>query len=267
MDGLTLGGIVLAILAVVGSVFLDHGSLVALINPSAFLLVVGGTVGATVASGGQREVKSAARLIMKAIKKEDASHREAIELMVSFAQYARREGLLALDARLEGIQDPFLKAGVQAVVDGVDPEVVRELLQTELRHVMERHRRGAALLETAGGYAPTMGIIGTVVGLVHVLSNLANANAIGPAIAQAFTATLYGIASANILWLPLATKLKARSHDERLVKEIYLEGILSIQAGDNPRLVRSKLMTFLPPAERAEAPVQGGEASQQEAVG
>lgn len=250
MDSMTLGGIALACIAVLGSVILDHGSLLALLNPSALLLVVGGTVGATMASGGSREVRSIGKLIGKAIRKNELDHRQAIDQMVEYAQFARREGLLALDAQLEQIHDSFLRSGIQAVVDGVDPEVVRDLLQTELRHLSERHRRGAALLETAGGYAPTMGIIGTVVGLVHVLSNLANAADIGPAIAQAFTATLYGIASANILWLPLAGKLKARAEEERLIKEIYLEGILSIQAGDNPRLVRSKLLTFLPPGER-----------------
>jgi chemotaxis protein MotA len=250
LDVMTLGGIGIAVFALIASVFLDHGSILSLINPSALLLVLGGTVGATVASGGDREVRSFVSLLQKAIRSDPVDLRGAIELMVRFAQFARREGLLALDAELDNIQDPFLRTGIQSVVDGVDPEVVRDLLQTELQHLAQRHKRGASLFETAGGFAPTMGIIGTVIGLVHVLSNLANANGIGPAIAQAFTATLYGIASANLLWLPLANKLKVRAADERLVKEIYLEGILSIQAGDNPRLVRSKLLTFLPPSQR-----------------
>ena len=256
MDKATLGGWAIAFVALVGSVLLDHGSLAALFNPSAALLVLGGTLGATMVSFSLKDIKAITAAARVALRDPASQMQGLIDMMVGFAESARREGLLALDRRLEDISDPFLKAGIQSVVDGVDPELVRALLETELTNLERRHEVGAKVLETAGGYAPTMGIIGTVMGLVHVLSNLTSAASLGPSIATAFIATLYGIGTANLAWLPLSTKLKNRSAEEVQEREMMIEGVLSIQAGDNPRIIREKLEAFLPPSlrQREDAP-------------
>lgn len=248
MDRSSVGGIGIAIGALLVAVILDGSSPMALINVSAFVLVVGGTLGATMASYSMADFKNLRQVIRVAFRSTEQDIDALIQLLVSFAVSARRDGLLALDAKVQEVDDPFLHSGLQAVVDGVDPEFVRVLLETELQSSEARHRRGAGMLETAGGYAPTMGIIGTVMGLVHVLSNLTSAASLGPAIATAFIATLYGIFSANVLWLPLGGKLKVRSQEETLVRELMIEGVLSIQSGDNPRAMEEKLRAFLRPA-------------------
>jgi chemotaxis protein MotA len=176
--------------------------------------------------------------------------RARLDLLVSLADKARREGLLALDAQLAEIDDPFTRNALQLVVDGTDPEMVHAILEAEVDGMAARHAAGALPFEKAGGFAPTMGIIGTVLGLVHVLQNLAAPATLGPSISAAFIATLMGVGSANVVFLPIANRLKAISSEEMELRMMTLEGILSIQAGDNPRLVGEKLMSYLAPAER-----------------
>lgn len=168
-----------------------------------------------------------------------------VERVVAFAQKARREGLLSLEEDLASLDNAFLQRGLQMVIDGSDADAVRSVLRTEMALRARAGRHRASVFETAGGYAPTMGIIGTVMGLVRVLANLSNANALGPSIATAFLATFYGISTANVFWLPLASRLHNTVAEEQETLEVYLEGILSIQAGDNPSLVRDKLMVFV----------------------
>ncbi|WP_339061314.1 MotA/TolQ/ExbB proton channel family protein [Tepidibacillus marianensis] len=171
--------------------------------------------------------------------------------MVEYSTLARREGVLAIEQHYQKMEDnPFLKEGLMLVVDGVDPQLIREILEIEIANIEARHDKGSKIFDMAGGYAPTMGIIGTVMGLVHVLGNLSNPDSLGPSIAVAFIATLYGVSSANVLYLPIGSKLKARSQMEILIKELEVEGILSIQAGENPQMLRKKLLAFLPPAMR-----------------
>jgi len=153
----------------------------------------------------------------------------------------------------KNIEDPFMRKGIMLVVDGVDPEVVRDILETDAALVAERHAVGQAIFAAMGGYAPTMGIIGTVMGLVNVLSNLAEPEELGHSIAVAFIATLYGVVTANILWLPMGTKLKQKSEKELHVRHLMIEGVLAVQAGENPRIVREKLDAFLAPKERSSA--------------
>src|SRR5256885_9998291 len=179
--------------------------------------------------------------------------------MVSFAGRARREGLLALEDEIAEIEDAFTRKGLQLVVDGTDPELIREILENEIDGMAARHAQGAAPFEKAGGFAPTIGIIGTVMGLIHVLQNLSSPDTLGPAISGAFIATLYGVASANIVLLPMANKLKLLSHEEQELRTLALEGILAVQAGDNPRVVADKLLAFIPPADREAA--EGGDSS------
>jgi chemotaxis protein MotA len=182
---------------------------------------------------------------------EPPDMRGRLDQLVSLADQARREGLLALDAQLGEIEDPFARNALQLVVDGTDPEMVHAILEAEVDGMAARHHAAAGPFEKAGGFAPTMGIMGTVLALVHVLANLSAPSSLGPSISAAFVATLLGVGSANVIFLPIANRLKAISAEETELRMMTLEGILAIQAGDNPRLVAEKLMSYLPPAERA----------------
>jgi chemotaxis protein MotA len=251
MDFATSIGLILAIVSLGASVIIEGGHLSSLVSFPAFLIVFGGTIGATMVGFTIEELMATPTLFRIGFAGQNHNCTEMIQTLVRFAEKARREGLLALEDELVGADSEFLQKGMQLVIDGTDAELVRSILETELNFIQERHHKGAAIFEAAGGFAPTMGIIGTVMGLVHVLGNLNDADSLGPAIATAFIATLYGVASANILFLPLAAKLKNRSANEVLVYEVALEGILSVQSGDNPRIVEEKLKAFLAPKLRA----------------
>lgn len=259
MDLTTILGLVIGIGALLLSVILEGGHLTSLFSVPAFVMIAGGTIGATAIGFTVEELKTVPTLMRIAFKDEKHDVRSLIATLVTFAEKARREGLLALEEDLNAIEDKFLKKGMQLVIDGTDAELVRSIMETELAFIQERHHKGASIFDAAGGYAPTMGIIGTVMGLVHVLGNLSDTESLGPAIATAFLATLYGIFSANILFLPIAGKLKNRSAHQVLVYEVTLEGILSVQAGDNPRIVEEKLEAFLAPTKRKRPQDQGEE--------
>lgn len=250
MDIATILGIVMGIGALILGFTLEGGTLFALGSLSAAIIVFGGTLGATIICFSLADIKTLPRLFSIAMTERKSNVFETINIIVSFAEKARREGLLSLEQELTGIDNHFLQQGVQLVVDGTDPALVKDILETEMAFEDERHKIGAGIFEQAGGFGPTMGIIGTVMGLVKVLSNLAEPDKLGGEIAVAFIATLYGVGSANLLWLPLAQKLKLRNKQEALEKAIILEGVLSLQAGENPATVRDKLKAFLAPAVR-----------------
>src|SRR4051794_37260565 len=222
----------------------------AFLNISALLIVLGGTGGATLATTGMAQFKKIPGLYKLAFSPPELNSLERVRLLVNFAEMARREGLLALDEELQQVDDEFTRKGLQLVVDGTDPELVREILEIEMEATAQRHALAAQPFEKAGGFAPTMGIIGTVMGLVHVLENLSTPASLGPAISTAFIATLYGVGSANVIFLPVASKLKYLSSLEQEMRWLTIEGILAIQAGDNPRMGKSKLMSSLPPVGR-----------------
>jgi chemotaxis protein MotA len=226
---------------------------VAFLNIPALLIVLGGTLGVCMASCGLEAIKRVPTLYKKVIAGDEAELGGRVVELVRYADRARRDGLLALEEELDGIDDEFLKKGLQLVVDGTDPDLVRDILEAEIEGMTARHRHAAEPFEKAGGFAPTMGIIGTVMGLVHVLENLSHPETLGPSISGAFIATLIGVGSANVLYYPIAYRLKALSHQEADARAMILEGILAIQAGDNPRIVTEKLLSFVPPAEREEA--------------
>ncbi|MEA2450520.1 MAG: chemotaxis protein MotA [Thermoleophilaceae bacterium] len=221
------------------------------LNIPAMLIVFVGTFGATLAGSSMERIKLVPALYKKAMKPDKPDLSAQLETLVGFAERARREGLLALDDEVAELDDAFTRKGLQLVVDGTDPELVREILENEIDGMAARHHNGVLPFEKAGGLAPTLGIIGTVMGLVHVLQNLSNPGVLGPAISGAFIATLYGVASANVVFLPVANKLKLLSSEEQELRTMTLEGILAIQAGDNPRVVADKLLSFIPPSERA----------------
>jgi chemotaxis protein MotA len=252
MDKATGPGIALALGALLLSVILEGGSPAALVNLPAAVLVFGGTIGASMAAASFATVVALPRFVRLAFVSKVPEGREIVNTFVRLADRARREGLLALEEEAERL-DPFAKKGVLLIVDGTDPGLVREVLEAEIVAMQQRHRTCYGLLEAMGGFAPTMGIIGTVMGLVNVLSKLEDPSELGHSIATAFIATLYGVASANVLWLPLASKLRHKSAEEVAVRELIVEGVLSVQAGDNPRIVRQKLEAKLAPAQRAPA--------------
>jgi chemotaxis protein MotA len=253
MKASTAIGIGVAFGALMMSSLMGGTSPASFIDIPALMIILGGTGGVTLASCGMASMKRVPSLYKMVFAAEPPDMRGRLDLLVSLADKARREGLLALDAMLADIDDPFTRNAMQLVVDGTDPEMVHAILEAEVDGMAARHAAGAAPFEKAGGFAPTMGIIGTVLGLVHVLQNLAAPATLGPSISAAFIATLMGVGSANVVFLPIANRLKAISAEEMELRMMTLEGILSIQAGDNPRLVSEKLMSYVPPAERGDA--------------
>jgi chemotaxis protein MotA len=253
MDILTLIGLIFGLSCVLGSAAWEGTALGDLLMGPAALLVFGGTTFATITGMGMEDVKALPRVIKVAFfeKKEDPV--KLILSLVEFARLARREGLLILEKQVKSIQDPYLKKGIRLLVDGVDPEQVRSILETDLALMVMRHKEGEKFFTTLAGFAPTLGVIGTVMGLVHMLANLNDPGKMGPLIASAFIATLYGVMSANLIFLPLSNKLKSKHAAEMVTKKLMLEGILSIQLGDNPNVTEEKLVAFLPPAERVHA--------------
>lgn len=221
-----------------------------LINIPAIIIVLVGTACATLASVGMDAMKNVPTLYKLVFSPPDLDVRGRVQLIVSLAEQARREGLLALDAQLSEIDDAYTRKGLQLVVDGTDPELVREILEAEIDGMQARHAVGATTFEKGGGYAPTLGILGAVMGLIHVLQNLADPGALGPSISVAFIATLLGVGMANVVLLPIGSRLKALSSEEVELRTLTLEGILAVQAGDNPRVVGDKLMAYVPPAAR-----------------
>jgi len=244
MKAATAIGIGLAFGSLLLSSMMDGTSPASFINIPALMIIIGGTAGVTLASVGMPSMKRVPSLYKLVFSAEPPDMRGQLDRLVALADKARREGLLALDAMLGEIEDPFTRSALQLVVDGTDPEMVHAILEAEVDGMAARHESSAAPFEKAGGFAPTMGIIGTV------LQNLAAPAALGPSISAAFIATLMGVGSANVIFLPIANRLKAISSEEIELRTMTVEGILSIQAGDNPRLVAEKLMSYLPPAER-----------------
>jgi len=250
MDIATIVGLVLAITAIMTALILDGGSPAELFAaPAAIILIFGGSIGATVITSPLKVGLKLPVYIMQAFKTNKFNTKADIELLTKLADKARREGLLALEEDSRKLTDKFLKKGLMMVVDGVEPEQVSAILENTVDQMRTRHKQGIGFFTAAGAFAPTFGIIGTVMGLISVLKQLDNPSALGEAIASAFLATLWGLLTANLIYLPVAGKLKAKSEEEAHNRYMQLEGIVSIQAGENPRVVRDKLMAYLPPSE------------------
>jgi chemotaxis protein MotA len=245
MDLATLVGLIFGFVCLIAAFILEGGAAGALLSYTAAMIVLGGTIGATVISFTVEDLKKVPALLTIAFKDQSFDSSKLIQNIVDFATQARREGVLSLENNLEQLDDSFLKIGLQMIIDGIETSVLRDLMENEVYYMEQRHERGIAIFEAAGGYAPTMGIVGTVMGLVHVLGNMSTPNALAPAIAVAFIATLYGIATANLLWLPIGGKLKVRSKEEILYRSLAVEGLLAIQEKENPNFIREKLIIFL----------------------
>lgn len=246
MDPALLIGVVLSLVAIVGSVTMEGGNITAILLPAPMLLVFGGTIGAAVAGAVLRDATSLPRQLIRAITAKTVKPDAAVETLVRLAGKARREGLLALESEAAEVDDDFLRRGLQLAIDGTDSEEVAIILGSEVDTKRTADRAAAKIFENMGGYAPTIGIIGTVLGLVKVLSHLSSPSKLGAEIASAFVATLWGVMTANVFWLPMANRLKRISEAECDQMEVVIEGILAIQAGANPRLIEQKLHSLLP---------------------
>ena len=245
------------IIGIFGGIFLiltaiGFSDLPSFYNLPSILIVIGGTIAATLISYPLNRVMSVLKVVKHAFAHQVQAPLEIIQQMVGFAERARRDGILALDSVTEEVDDVFLRTGIQLAVDGVEPETIKDIMNTELAFVEERHGLGQSVLSNMGAYAPAFGMIGTLIGLVAMLKTLDDPTKIGPAMAVALLTTLYGAVLGNLIFLPLAEKLKIRSNQERLIKEITIEGIMSIQSGDNPRIVNQKLVAFLSSQNRSE---------------
>ncbi|MCL6645355.1 MAG: flagellar motor protein [Dehalococcoidia bacterium] len=251
MDLETVIGLGIAVIGIIGGNILEGGNPMKLINLPGFFIVILGSLGAVMISQPLSVMVGLPKTIMKAFFTGGGHNSaETVELFVRMADKARREGLLALEADIEKIHDPFTRKGVQLMIDGTDPELLREIMEIERESMKHRHESNFAALEFMGGIAPTIGVLGAVMGLMTVMSHLDEPEHIGPGIATAFVATFYGVFTANVLWLPLANKLKNNSKHELHALDVVIEGLMSIQAGDNPRIVREKLEGFLQPSMR-----------------
>ena len=253
MDIALLIGIALGVIGILGGYMVEGGAIGGLINVPGFMIVIVGTLGATFISFPLEQMLGAPRSAMAAVFNKLQVHaRHVANELVRMADKARREGLLSLEEEAQSIDDPFARKGLMLMIDGTDPEALRSIMEIDIDSFTRRHRENARVFEAAGGYAPTLGVLGAVMGLITVLSHLGgDPGALGHGIATAFVATFYGVGVANVFFLPIAEKLKVRSKEERVVREMVLEGILAIQAGDNPRIVKEKLESFLSPRDRS----------------
>lgn len=253
MDPATLIGIILALVVIAVANILEGGDPTAMFLLPPMLLVFGATIAVTFAGGTLADGKYALFSLKRAFTAKPVSSSDLVPVVVTLAERARREGLLALEDSLREIDDPFLVKGMTLAIDGTDPDEVREILEAEVYAKKVQDKHAAKFFGDAGAYAPTIGIVGTVMGLVGVLENLAEPEKLGHLIAAAFLATLWGVFSANVLWLPISNRLKRLSDLETIRMEVAIEGISAIQSGSNPRVVAQKLTSLLPAGQHVEA--------------
>jgi chemotaxis protein MotA len=251
MDPATMIGVGLALGAILGGMIMDGGDPMALVLIPAMVLVFGGTIGAAVAGGLMSDAKAMPKSLIKAFTAKVTSPEASVTIIVSMADRARRDGLLALESEVSSVEDPFLRRALEMAVDGTDADEVADILGCEVDAKRTADARGAKIFQDMGGFSPTIGIIGTVIGLVHVLGNLGDPSTLGEKIASAFVATLWGVLCANVFWFPLANRLKRVSEAECAQMDLAIEGVLAIQAGSNPRLIAAKLNSMVSPGEPA----------------
>ena len=249
MDLASVIGFSLALILVVGGI-VAGGEAPAFINLPSLLITVGGTLGAVIMANPMGRIKNVGKVAKIAFFSKTPDMVSLVQTIVSFAEKARREGLLALEADAGELDDEFLSKSIQLVVDGTDPELVKAILDTEISVLEERHSANKGMFDTMGELFPAFGMLGTLIGLIAMLRNLDDPASLGPGMAVALITTFYGSFMANLVALPISAKLAARSSEETVVRELMVEGVLAIQAGENPRIVEEKLKVFLPPEQR-----------------
>jgi chemotaxis protein MotA len=245
MDKISIAGLALGIAAIVVGQVLEGGHVSSLVQPTAFFIVIGGTLGAVMLQSPLNVFMTGMRMLRWAFVPPVLAPQQLIGQIVGWGHVARKEGLLALEVQINGMRDPFVRKGMQLLVDGVEPERLREVLEVDIASYEAQLKLSAKIWESAGGYAPTIGIIGAVMGLIHVMENLSDPSKLGAGIAVAFVATIYGVGAANLVFLPIAKKLMA--HISRLVamREMLVDGMVGIANGDNPRIIESRLQGYI----------------------
>jgi chemotaxis protein MotA len=250
MDKASIGGVFLAVAGIVAGLLIEGGNLGQILQPTAALIVFGGTMGAVLLQFPLTTVVDAFRSLAHVFTAPRKHNDELIKLLVAFANKARRNGVVSLDADLQTIHDPFLKQSLMLAVDGTEPTELRKIMRVSLDSTMESDERLPMVFESAGGFSPTIGILGAVLGLIQVMQHLDDIHEVGRGIAVAFVATIYGVGIANLFFLPLAGKMRLRMHDEHQRREMMLEGVISILEGMNPRMLEVKLAGFIDDASR-----------------
>ncbi len=249
MDIATIVGIVSAFGLVFVAIFMGGGVDI-FVNIPSLLIVGGGTLGTTMINYPLKDVLGAVKVAKNVFFTKAVAVEKITSQFVEFGKKARREGILALEPDVSGIDDTFLKRGVQLSVDGLEPQDINEVMAKEVEYIKERHQLGAEIFSTMGTFAPALGMIGTLVGLVQMLQSMDDPSSIGPSMAVALLTTFYGSVLANLVFMPISGKLRTRSKEETLVKEMVIEGVIALTKGDNPRILEQKLMAFLAPGKR-----------------
>jgi chemotaxis protein MotA len=247
MEITTLLGVIVGFIAVIGAMIFKHISFTVFLNPAAFFVIFVGTAATILNSFPGKNLKNLGTLFKILFTKQKGMNEvDIIKLMVSLSSEARRDGLLSLETRMETIEDPFIKKGIRLVVDGIDDEAISDILGSEISAMEARHEVNASIFSSAGMYAPTLGVLGAVFGLIAAMSHIEDTEAMAEAIAAAFIATILGIFTGYVWWNPFAKKLKVKSQEEAMLKGMIIEGILSIQKGDSPVMIQEKLLSALP---------------------
>jgi chemotaxis protein MotA len=258
VDFSTVGGLIGGVALIIAAIMIEKSSPGMYVSPAAFMMVIGGAFMSACVAFPMDRVAISLRLILRAMRAEGHDPKPLVETLVRITQKARREGLLSLETDIEDLPDEFLQRGLRLVVDGTDPEVLRDILENDIRLMRDRHATGRAFYEHLGRMAPAFGLVGTLVGLIMMLFEMnKNPEGIGSAMAVALTATLYGVVSANLIFVPIATKLSGRSEQEAIARYMMLEGVVSIQSGENPSVLEERLQVFLPPKLRGKEEPEG----------
>ena len=252
MDKSTIVGIVLAVGGIVTGLLIEGGNLSQILQPTAAMIVFGGTIGAVMVQFPMPVFLASVRRFVHVFIYKGEDSQQLIRELVKYADHARKNGLVSLDAEISNVREPFLKKALMLAVDGTEPEELRSIMEVELDNKAEEEERIPQVFESAGGFAPTIGIIGAVLGLIQVMQHLDKIDEVGRGIAVAFVATIYGVGSANLLFLPAAGKLKIRIREEEIRRDMMLEGVVSILEGMNPRMLQTKLLGFLADAHKKE---------------
>jgi len=250
MDLATFIGIVTGVVLIVVSIMLN-GDISAFFDPASIMIVVGGTLAATMVKYTMKDVLGVMGVLRNAFRSQDNIQSEIVAKFVELAKITRKDGILAVDRELSKIEDPFMRDGLMMAVDGNEPDTIRNIMETELNYLQGRHRKGSAIFSAMGEYSPAFGMLGTLIGLINMLRALDDPSNIGAGMAVALVTTFYGSVLANLVFLPLSGKLKNKSEEEVTQKELIIEGVLAIQQGEHPRNINRRLLNFVPPKQRA----------------
>lgn len=245
MDKISIAGLFLGIAAILGGQVLEGGHIASLLQPTAFLIVIGGTLGAVMLQSPLATFLTGIKMSKWVLLPPPTRPEQLITQVARWSHVARKEGLLALEGQIPLVPDPFMRKGLQLLVDGVEPERLREVLEVEIGAYEEQMKQAAKIWESAGGYSPTIGILGAVMGLIHVMENLTDPSKLGAGIAVAFVATIYGVGAANLIFLPMAKKLIANIARLVILREMFVDGLVGIANGDNPRIIESRMQGYI----------------------